>query len=123
IAPPICQTELHEEFVLSSLSDDLVEMYKCFFVPLIGRETKRMITRPISKVGHRLHIVRSTFAKRPNSDNLDSSVRCLLHSFRHSFTVLVAIHYCDVRPHEAKRLSIDNKTSLARSNKLRTNSR
>src|SRR5436190_4371480 len=83
VAPPICQTDLNMEVILRCFRNYFVEMNKSFFVPLIRRETKRVVARPISKVSHWLDVVWTTLTEGPHANDLNSCERSLFQSFGH----------------------------------------
>src|ERR1044071_7760000 len=65
IAPPVSQTQLHVDVVLRSLGDHFVEVHEHLFIPLSGRESKVMISRPVFEIRYRLNVVWTTFTGTP----------------------------------------------------------
>jgi len=85
---------------------------------LAGSASKVKIAGPISEVGHRLNIIWTTLAKRPNTYDFDPGLRGLAHRLGHVRAIFVAIHHSDVRTDEAKRFPTDNEASAALTHKL-----
>src|ERR1700752_20930 len=118
VAPPVRQTQLHVDVVLRGFSNYFVEINECIFVPLSRREPEIVMAWPVFEVGHRLHVVWTTLAEGPNAHDFDASLRGLPQSFRHAFTICVAIHDCDIRAHKPKWLLTNSKPSGSLADKL-----
>src|SRR6185369_18021810 len=118
ITPPICETQLHMDLVLSGFGNDIIEVHKRLFVPLIRSEPKWMVARPISKVSHWLDIVWTTFTKSPNANYIDTVFRRNPDCFWHSLAIFIAVHDGDICTYKTKRLSAQNKTTTTLAHKL-----
>src|SRR5688500_4642507 len=92
-------------------------MYKRVLVPLSGSEAKGVMSRPVSEVGHRFDVVRTTPAKRPDTDHFNSGLCRLTQRFRHARAIVVAIHDRHVRANKPKRTITDKKPAAALTHK------
>src|SRR5205823_2262872 len=74
VAPPVRQAQLDMQIIASCYGYHFIQVNKCFFIPIIGRPTKRMHSRPICEITNWSHIVWSTFAEGPNADYLNAGL-------------------------------------------------
>src|ERR1041385_4855795 len=66
VAPPVYETQLHQQFVSRCFGQHFIEVDEFLFVPLSWRPTKRMRARPVGEVGDWSNIARAALARCPN---------------------------------------------------------
>src|SRR5437762_12997053 len=93
IAPPVCQTELHQQLIATRFGNDVIEMDQSLFIPFAGRPTQRMRSRPVGQIGDRPDVSWPTLTRRPYPHNSNARLRRLTQGLWHAKTILIAVHH------------------------------